>query len=666
MAGGEAGEIYQCGSLLDRLIEQDRKLSAPSAHDDGSASTTFSGRLRRAADDVKASHASLLELTNDMLSSAQQDGRAPSYRLVNLSGRQPPSEPPAADRVYGNVDASGHLLTMHSFWQLAKAAAPQYDRIVFDFRCRDEWEAVPPAAAYEIGKCAINLKIVVVRHPSHSPHWWMVGWSAFIEGHSRGVEERRRTGQGGGIEELIFVRIEVQGAPLPRTAPHTPPSPITLLPSFTLLALKSIKGAAEDHCHLFDSRRWRMPALEHFRGAEGSFGAFCGTSDRLQSLDVGGTRVGDVAGVIEGFPGEGSSKLERLQHIRGLGLAGGDADAENIDRLRDALKSRGCLKLQHLGFICLWVPPVTLPTLRAIEGFLPAAVPPFGLPVAGLSVSFATEGVLSFDMSLLHRIPAPSLLMKAMLRQLASIATHVEWAPDVSFMEHPTSLSCEKAFMESIRFDRAFQLTIHQSSPTLPAGHPSTPDPHAPPSHVWAVIDHIAPSAFPNALSELSVGGPFGCAAAARLLTAAKVRVAAESRVLADDVEGSEALQMMKSMGSGTVLGMVQIAGVAGGNVGGLDEWARASAQDQLPSTDSLDITLHDQLAEAIAWEQLDTMLQQFVRSTNKVVIMVLMRDRKELVAAINKVTATTLADGDRTSIAIDPVHTLRISRRRT
>ncbi|CEM05665.1 unnamed protein product [Vitrella brassicaformis CCMP3155] len=632
-------------------------------------------RLRQAAEKVEAAEASLLSAANTLLpmtqipaSASALHDRPPSYRLVKLSDRQPPPEPPAADRVYGNVDASGHLLTMHSFWQLAKAAAPHFDRIVFDYRCRDEWEAVPPSAAFEIGKRAVNLKTVVVRHPFHSPHWWIGGWSSFIEGHSRGVEERRKTGwQGGGIEELVFVTILAPDASLPQTAPHTPPSPITLLPSFNFPALKSIEGADQDHRHLFDSRRWRMPALERFEGGAMSFGAFCGTSDRLQSLDVGATVVGNVAGVIEGFPGEGSSKLERLQQIRGLVLVGRDADSENIDRLRDALKSRGCSKVQHLGVICRSGInfKITLPTLRAIEGFLPAAVPRSGLPTgAELSVSFKTRPSLSFDMSLLHRIPAPSPLMKDMLRQLASPALQVMWAPDVSFIEHPTSLSCEKAFIESIRFNSAFQLTILQSGPTLPAGHPSTPDPHAPSSYVWSVIDYIAPSAFPNALSYLTVAGPFGCAAATRLLTAGKVCMTAESRVWAYDVQGSEALDLMRAMGSGTAPGVVQIKGVAGGNVGGLDEWARASAQDELPKTDYLHIILDDQLADGIAWEQLDTMLEQIVQPTKWLVLTLRMRDEEEFLAAVKKMTATFLAADVWT---VDPSsRALRISRDRT
>ncbi|CEM18610.1 unnamed protein product [Vitrella brassicaformis CCMP3155] len=582
--------------------------------DDGGSAVE---RLRQAAEKVKAAEASLLSAANTLLpmtqipaSASTQDNRPPSYRLVKLSGRQPPPQPPAADRVYGNVDASGHMLTMHSFWQLAKAAAPHCDRIVFDFRCHDEWESVPPAAAFEIGKRAVNLKTVVVRHPHHSPHWWMGGWSSFIEGHSRGVDERKKTGwQGGGIEELIFVR--VLDASLPRTAPHRRLPPITLLPSFNFPALKSIKGAAEDHRHLFDSRRWRMPALERFEGGVGSFGAFCGTSDRLQSLD-------------------------------------------------DALKSRGCSKLQRLDFIRRALIEVTLPTLRAIEGFLPAAALPFDLPAAELSVSFSDQGLHCFDMSLLHRIPAPSPLMKAMLRQLASHALQVEWTPDVAFIEHPTSLSCEKAFIESIRFNRASWLTIHQSGPTLPAGQTSAGGPSIPDPRVWSVIDHIAPSAFPS-LDQLTVGGPFGCAAATRLLTAAKVRLPAESRVLAEGVQGSEALDLMRAMGSGTVLESVQIEGVAGGNVGGLDEWARASAGGQLPKTSSLRIILHD--PDGIAWEQLDMMLQQSVRSTKDVVITLRMRDLEEFLAAVKRLRDTTLA-AKWTTITTWPAHTLRISRR--
>ncbi|CEM11813.1 unnamed protein product [Vitrella brassicaformis CCMP3155] len=634
-------------SECETPIQRHNNEHAGQEDDGGSAAE----RLRQAAEKVKAAEASLLSAANTLLpmtqipaSASAQDGRASSYRLVKLSGKQPFPEPP-----------------------LAKAAAPHCDRIVFDFRCHDEWESVPPAAAFEIGKCAINLKTVVVRHPHHSPHWWMGDWSSFIEGHSRGVEERRKTGwQGGGIEELTFVDSEVQRASLPRTAPHTPPSPILLLPSFTLPSLKSIKGAAQDHRHLFDTRRWRMPALEHFRGAEGSFGAFCGTSDRLESLDVGGTGVGDVAGVIEGFPGEGSSKLARLRHIRGLGLVRGgwDADAQSIDRLRDALKSRGCSKLQHLGFICRSGTKVTLPTLRAIEGFLPAAIPPFGLPTAAeLSVSFAARGSLCFDMSLLHRIPAPSPLMKAMLRQLASHATIVMWAPDVTYIEHPTPLTPDQqALAESIVFSKATEkLSIEQH---LPLGIPFSPAP-ATNSPVWSVIDHIAPSAFPNALSWLSVGGSFGCAAAIRLLTAGKIRMAARSTVWADGVQGSDALQMMSAMrGGGTVLRVVQIVGVAGGNVGGLDEWARASAGGQLPKTESLRIILREQLAEAIAWEQMDTMLQQFVRSTNEVVIMVCMRDGVEFLAAVNKIRDTTLATSEWMT---DPLWSLvEVSRRRT
>ncbi|CEL94136.1 unnamed protein product [Vitrella brassicaformis CCMP3155] len=623
-------------------------------------------RLRQAAEKVKAAEASLLSAANTLCK-------------VKLSSRQPLPEPPAADRVYGNVDARDHLLTMHSFWQLAKAAAPHCDHIVFDFRCRDEWESVPPAAAFEIGKRAVNLKTVVVRHPWHSPHWWIGGCSSFIEGHSRGVEERRRkTGQGGGIEELVFESIPSEGADMPRTVPHMPLPPIPLLPSFSFPALKSIKGAKRDHRHLFDSRRWRMPALERFEGRVGSFGAFCGTSDRLQSLDVGGTCVGDVAGVIEGFSGEGSSKLEQLRHIRGLGLGGrhglgyevwrlstfggrdADAesltwDAESIDRLRDALTSRGCSK-QHLDFVDQGE-DLKLPTLQAIDRFLPAAVLPFDLPPAELSVSFS-DGFPVFDVSLLHRIPAPSPLMKAMVRQLASLARGVHWIPDVAFIEHPTALSCE-----SIRFNKARWLYIRPAGQTSAAG-PSIPDPG-----VWSVIDQIAPSAFPS-LHSLNVSGPFGCAAATRLVTAGKVRMVAGSGVLAGDVEGSEALDLMRAMGSGTVLGTVEIAGVRDvsysylypwGNVGGLDEWARASARDELPKTKSLNLTLGGQ---AIELEQMDTMLRQFLTSTSSVLIEVYMRDGGEFLAAVTRLRAMTLADGEWTTIP--HLSLVKVSGRRT
>ncbi|CEL99120.1 unnamed protein product [Vitrella brassicaformis CCMP3155] len=497
-----------------------------------------------------------------------------SFRLIHQSGRRSTNEGPP---LYNN--------------SIATEAGAQCRELDIDCsRAADRvfWQAMPVNVAKRWGGRMPKLTRIWCCHPAGEGAWCLDAVTALIEGHTEGrtamVAEKRaeaeRRGEAANIPDGSVTTITFEAAELTdadmlsvgRTNPTLPPS-CAQPPS--LPALTSISGLTAHHRGI-GNRGWRAPSLERVQAHEhiDTLGPLVGSSGCLRVLDVPST-VNQKAEVMEQVPvaeEEGQpGPLANLEDIGPIEVSGDDIAnlltltvwSTRLQMLGSTLEARGCrrslksLKVKFIDFAGAshWV----FGFAEALQTFASAVC------IGDAPISF-TSAAGSFSLMTLHSHlspPAPSPLLKTLMRQLADQATEVAVdlrGSDLAIPPTPAMLDMARG----LAFNKAtsvFVLGVHQPAPAAPA-----PAPAPTPTHpAIAIIDQIQPMPQP---SQLVLNKQTALAAGTHM--ADKMPNLRMLSVLGG-VPAKQASEAIKAIGCERELDMVAAIDIRGVGSGGID-----------------------------------------------------------------------------------------------
>ncbi|CEL93404.1 unnamed protein product [Vitrella brassicaformis CCMP3155] len=485
------------------------------------------------------------------------------------------------------------------------AAVHQQTHITVDCSTRAEchfWESMTPEAAFQLGKCLINVTALTVLQPHDRPSWCLFTMIGIVEGHAAGrrkayeAKDRQQHMPEGSLESIQFVaspishadRLGRQHCPTrknrnssnnrgiyikarrggERTKRKRPPIPPPIRAPPTLPALRTVTGAVPEHA-VVSSSRWVMPALEHIdqQGwTADQLGLFISTSLSLQHVG-GRVRGAEWAAVFRYVLVARDGQPGRLRRLRSIGLIH-YWTPEEVDELQEVLTSRGCRK--SLKSVSVRILPIvdhhTLPALVAVDSLIDKCCVPHDVDITVLPETNRTTRY--FQLSVLYADDLPRSLspfVRKALQEAARVAYELRYTISQHDITHsvddPSQTAIEIA--ESLSFDNVRLVNAMSAYGFAPP--PGTPSP-AP-----AIIDHLQP--FPAA-KELQIcsglGGPVGS------LLAQKMPMEVETVIMPSAVRSEDKTRVLEALGEEREVDTIYV-GAAGNALSALDGWRAES-----------------------------------------------------------------------------------------